>query len=80
MTTAFAIRTILEIAAVLLVTLGILHEDKFIIFEENVARIVRKKIRAYKRRKAIERRRAQGNHLRVVHDRRAVPAKRSSVA
>lgn len=80
MTTAFAIRTILEIAAVLLVTLGILHEDKFIIFEENVARIVRKKIRAYKRRKAIERRRAQGNHLRVVPDRRTVPAKRSSVA
>lgn len=80
MTTAFAVKTILEIAAVLLVTFGILHEDKLIIFEENVSRIIKRKIRAYKRRKAIERRRAQGNHLRMVPDKRNTPSKRQSVA
>lgn len=80
MTTAFALQTVLEIAAVILVFFGILYEDRLIIFEENVTRIIRRKIRMYKRRKAIEKRRAQGNHLRMVPDKRSTPSGRQSVA
>ena len=36
MTTAFAIRTLIEIAAVLFVIFGVLHEQKFIDFEDKV--------------------------------------------
>ena len=36
MTTAFAIRTLIEIAAVLFVIFGVLHEQKFIDFESAV--------------------------------------------
>lgn len=49
METGLAIRSILEIAGVLLITFMILHEDKFIIFEENVTRIIKRKIRARRR-------------------------------
>lgn len=70
MTTAFAIRTFFEIVAVLLVTFGILNEDKLINFETNVKRIIKRKIRMYRRRKAIEKRRANNTHLRVVSDRK----------
>jgi len=80
MTMAFAVKTFFEIAAVLLVVLGILNEDKLIIFEQNVARIIKRKIRMYRRRKAIERRRAQGKHLRIASDRKNAPVKRQSVA
>lgn len=80
MTTAFAIRTFLEIAAVLLVVFGILNEDKLINFETNVQRIIKKKIRAYRRRKAIEKRRANGTHLRIVSDRKNTSSGRQFVA
>ena len=75
MTTAFAIRTFFEITAVLLVAFGILNEDKLINFETNVKRIVKRKIKAYRRRKAIEKRRANNTHLRVVADRKSTSVK-----
>lgn len=80
MTTAFAIKTVLEIAAILLVVLGIMNEKKLVIFEENVTRIIKRKIRAYKRRKAIEKRRAQGRHLRIVETGRRPAPNSHSVA
>ena len=80
MTTAFAVRTFLEILAVVLVTLGLLYEDKMVNFENNVARIIKRKIRMYRRRKAIEKRRAQGQHLRVASDRKRNTSGRASVA
>lgn len=58
MTTAFAIRTIIEIAAVLFVIFGILHEKKFIDFEDKVIRFIAKRIYIRKRKKAIARKRA----------------------
>ena len=64
METGLAIRSILEIVGVLLITFMILHEDKFIIFEENVTRIIKRKIRMYRRRKAIEKKRAQQKQAR----------------
>lgn len=59
MTTAFAIQTVLEIIAVLFVVYGLLHEDKFVAFEEQVVKFIRKKIYLHKRRKALERKRQQ---------------------
>ena len=58
MTTAFAIRTLIEIAAVLFVIFGVLHEQKFIDFENKVIRFIAKRIYLRKRKKAIERKRA----------------------
>ena len=58
MTTAFAIRTIIEIAAVLFVIFGVLHEQKFIDFEDNVIRMIAKRIYIRKRKKAIAKKRA----------------------
>lgn len=58
MTTAFAIRTIIEIAAVLFVIFGVLHEHKFIDFEDRVIRMIAKKIYIRKRKKAIAKKRA----------------------
>lgn len=58
MTTAFAIRTLIEIAAVLFVIFGVLHEQKFIDFEDKVIRFIAKRIYLRKRKKAIERKRA----------------------
>lgn len=60
MTTALAIRTVLEIVAVLFVIYGVLHEDKFIAFEDKVIRMVAKKIYLHKRRKAIAKKKAAG--------------------
>lgn len=93
MTTAFAIKTIFEIAAVLLLVFGILHEDKLIIFEENVSRIIKRKIRMHRRRKAMEKKRAQQNRnpqrksearpvqvRRDVQYRTGMPSGRQSVA
>lgn len=58
MTTAFAIRTLIEIAAVLFVIFGVLHEQKFIDFEDKVIRFIAKRIYIRKRKKAIARKRA----------------------
>lgn len=58
MTTAFAIRTLIEIAAVLFVIFGVLHEKKFIDFEDKVIRFIAKRIYLRKRKKAIARKRA----------------------
>ena len=80
MTTAFAVKTFFEIAAVLMVVLGILNEDKLIAFEQSITRIVKRKIRMYRRRKAIEKRHAQGTHLKVASDRKNAPVRRQSVA
>lgn len=80
MTTAFAIRTFLEIIAVVLVTLTILYEDRLINFEDKIILILKRKIRRYLRRKAIEKRRANGTHIRVAETRKASPQKRQYVA
>jgi hypothetical protein len=58
MTTAFAIRTLIEIVAVLFVIFGVLHEQKFIDFEDKVIRFIAKRIYLRKRKKAIARKRA----------------------
>ena len=58
MTTAFAIRTIIEIGAVLFVIFGVLHEQKFIDFEDKVIRMIAKRIYIRKRKKAIAKKRA----------------------
>ena len=57
MTTAFAIKVILAVLAVLFVSYGLLHEDKFVAFEDAVIRFIKKKVYLHKRRKAIEKRR-----------------------
>lgn len=80
MTAAFAIKTVLELAAILLVVVGIMNEKKLIIFEENVTRIIKRKVRMYKRRKALEKKRAQGQHLRVVQTSRRPAPNSHSVA
>ncbi len=59
MTTAFALKVILAVLAVLFVSYGLLHEDKFVAFEDAVIRLIKKKIYLHKRRKAIEKRRQQ---------------------
>ena len=73
MTTALAIRTILEIAAVIFVIFGVLHEQKFIDFEEKVIRLIAKKIYLRKLKKAIARKRAaqQARRRREEQQRRA---------
>lgn len=58
MTTAFAIRTILEIAAVLFVIFGVLNERKFIDFEDKMIKFIARKIYIRKRKKAIAKKRA----------------------
>lgn len=59
MTTAFAIKVILAVLAVLFVSYGLLHEDKFVAFEDAVIRLIKKRIYLHKRRKAIEKRHQQ---------------------
>ncbi len=61
MTTLFAIKVIVSVLAVLFVSYGLLHEDKFVAFEDAVIRMIRKKIYMHKRRKALEKRRQQGS-------------------
>lgn len=55
MSTEFAIKTLIEFAAICLLIYGFAHEDKVIIFEQNVKRIVvgnvRRAIRIRKERK-----------------------------
>lgn len=81
MTTVFAIKVILAVIAVLFVSYGLLHEDKFVAFEDMVIRAIRKKIYLHKRRKAIERRRQQGSNAAQVQcvQRRERPYRQDTV-
>ena len=45
MSTTFAITTLIELAIAILLVYGFVHEDKVIIFEQNVKRIVLGNIR-----------------------------------
>lgn len=45
MSTAFAIRTIIELAAILFVVYGVLHEQKFIDFEDKIIRAAKSYLR-----------------------------------
>ena len=55
MSTAFAIRTLIELAVGILLVYGFMHEEKFITFEQAVKRIVigniRRCIRKYNERR-----------------------------
>ncbi len=62
MTTMFGIQVILAVLAVLFVSYGLLHEDKFVAFEDMIIRVIKKKVYLHKRRKAIEKRRKQGSY------------------
>ncbi len=61
MTTGFAIQTIIEIIAVLFGVYALLHEDKFVAFEDKLIKIIRRQVILYKRRKAMEKRNQQGS-------------------
>ncbi len=63
MTTMFAIQVILAVLAVLFVSYGLLHEDKFVAFEDMIIKVIKKQIYLHKRRKALERRRQQGSYV-----------------
>lgn len=65
MTAAFAIQTAIEFLAIIFVIYGLINEDKFIAFEENVAKLIKRKIYLYKRRKALEKRRQQGSSVKT---------------
>lgn len=45
MATAFAIQTVIEILAALFVVYGLLHEDKFVAFEERMIKTIKAKIK-----------------------------------
>lgn len=45
MSTAFAIRTIIELAAILFVIYGVLHEQKFIDFEDKIIKKIKRYVR-----------------------------------
>ena len=45
MSTAFAIRTIIELAAILFIIYGVLHEQKFIDFEDKIIRAAKRYFR-----------------------------------
>lgn len=55
MSTEFAVRTLIEFAAICLLIYGFMHEDKVITFEQNIKRIilgnVRRAIRIRKHKK-----------------------------
>ncbi len=70
MTTAFAIQTTIEFLAILFVIYGLINEDKFIAFEEKVAKLIKRKIYLYKRRKALEKKRQQGSSVSAPQRRR----------
>lgn len=54
MTIGFILRTIAEVAVVAFLIWGFLHEDKFIRFEDRLARIVAVNIRRIKRRRMLK--------------------------
>ena len=62
MTTAFAFQVILAVLAVLFVSYGLLHEDKFVAFEDRMIKVIKKQIYLHKRRKALEKRCQQGSY------------------
>ncbi|HZK39151.1 MAG TPA: hypothetical protein VFD23_03225, partial [Clostridia bacterium] len=62
MTVFFAVRTTIEIIAVLLLIWGFINEEKFIAFEDKLARAVGIHIRNRRRRKAAEQRCKQQAH------------------
>ena len=70
MTISFAFQVIFAVLAVLFVSYGLLHEDKFVAFEDMIIKVIKKQIYLHKRRKALEKRRQQG--------RTSVPANRDS--
>ena len=49
MTTAFAIRTLVEFGAILLLIFGFINEEKVIEFEQNIKRIIVGNYRRYKK-------------------------------
>lgn len=55
MTMGFILRTIAEVAVVAFLIWGFLHEDKFIRFENRLARIVAVNIRRARRRRLLRR-------------------------
>ena len=58
MSTAFAIRTIIELAAILFIIYGVLHEQKFIDFEDKIIRAAKsyfRKRQTTKRGKGVRR-------------------------
>lgn len=79
MTTAFAIQTVVEILAVLFVVYGLLHEDKFVAFEERLVKVIKKRIYLHKRRKAIQKKRQQGSVSNPAPARRPAVAQRQRV-
>ncbi len=54
MTMGFILRTIAEVAVVAFLIWGFFHEDKFIRFEDRLARIVAGNIRRLQRRRALK--------------------------
>ena len=80
MTTTFAITTLIELAAAILLVYGFMHEDKVIAFEQAIKRIVlgniRRAIRIHNHKKAVER----GEHLRVYSTNSSSPKTNSTVA
>lgn len=66
MTTAFAVRTIVEFIFAALLIYGFIHEEKVIAFEQSVKRIVIGNIRRYIRIRNHKKTVVRGEHLRVV--------------
>lgn len=63
MTTAFVIRSLIEFAAIILLIVGYIYEEKVIAFEQAVKRIVIGNIRRYIRIKNHKKAVARGEHL-----------------
>lgn len=76
MTTAFAVRTILEFLAIALLIYGFIHEDKVCAFEQSIKRIVVGNIRRIARIRRHKKAVARGEHLRLQPS----PAVRSNTA
>lgn len=51
MSVAFALKTLIELALILLLVYGFYHEDKVIAFERNVKKIFRYYVKQYKKAK-----------------------------
>lgn len=74
MTIGFILRTIAEVAVVAFLIWGFLHEDKFIRFEDRLARIVAVNIRRMKRRRMLKKQGiAPANLMQPVHAHKAPP-------
>ncbi len=62
MSVFFAVQTTIEIIVVLLIIWGFINEEKFVAFEDKLARAIGIHIRNRRRRKAAEQRRKQQAH------------------